>query len=185
MFTPYASYRLYTGAGLGAALDTQSAVAVWSVLDNNSSTLTGSFKITPENPTGVFNPGYDPEADFWSAKVKPLGEGDVSVSKQLEALAAGWKVYVDTSASPLVYVICRNKQACTLFDSLTNYKLLPSRQMVVADATEKKGGVKGSAIVGGLLAAGAGALVAGPAGAIVGGLAVGYLIQTTDYSKSA
>lgn len=185
MFTPYASYRLYTGAGssLGAALDTQSATAVWGTFDNNSSTLTGSFKITPENPTGVFQPAYDPEADFWSAKVKPMGEGDTSVSKQLEALTPGWKVYVDTSASPLVYVICRNKQACALFDSLANYKLLPSRQTVVADATEKKG-IKGTAIVGGLIAAGAGALVAGPAGAIVGGLAVGYLLQTTD-SKSA
>lgn len=180
MFTPYASYRMYTNAvGVGAALDTQSAVAVWSVFDNNSSVLTGSFKITPENPTGVFSPSYDPEADFWSAKVKPMGEGDTSVTKQLETLAAGWKVYVDTTASPLVYVICRNKAACALFDAMANYKQLPSRQTAVADATEKRG-IKGKAIVGGLVAAGAGALVAGPVGAIVGGLAVGYLLQTTD-----
>lgn len=188
MFSPYASYRINKPVGLGAVVEVNKAKAILQVLGNRYPVMSGSCTLA-----AGCSPAMDDKADFWSFQAvmtkEEAGGTDMTVYQQLMSLAPGAKALVDIAsankaleagAGTITYVIAKNDAVCKALSQGAGASL---QELPVGSSTpssEEKKGIKGSAIVGGLLAAGAGALVAGPAGAVIGGLAVGYLLQTTD-----
>lgn len=185
----YASYTIKP-VGLGAVISQDQAKALLQILGNRYASFPtdGNCYIPSDKyPQGYCAPSGDPNADYFVAQAMTQGQpGDMTVLDQLKSLQPGVKALVDTVSAekvlagqdvPLFYVLAKNDQVCKYLTTATAYAELPSMGSVDTTAA-KDTGIKGTAIIGGLLAAAAGALVAGPAGAVVAGGAVGLYLQT-------